>query len=40
MHEWLLPRASEARTRGRVIDVSVGMFVCLFVCLWTQKRAV
>ena len=33
----LLPRAREARTRGRVIGVSVG---CLFVCLWTQKRAV
>ena len=34
-------RAREARTRGRVIGVSVGcLFVCLFVCLWTQKRAV
>ena len=28
-----LPRAREARTRGRVIGVSVGcVFVCLFVC--------
>ena len=26
---WLLPRAREARTRGRVIGVSVG---CVFVC--------
>ena len=23
-----------ARTRGRVISVSVGMFVCLFLCLF------
>ena len=28
----LLPHAREARTRGRVIGVSVGCFCCVFVC--------
>ena len=31
----LLPRAREARTRGRVIGVSVG---CLFVCLFVDTK--
>ena len=29
---YLLPRARGVHTRGRVIGVSVGMFICLFVC--------
>ena len=33
MLDYLLPRAREARTRGRVIGVSVGcLFVCVCVC--------
>ena len=31
----LLPRAREARTRGRVIGVSVG---CLFVCVFVDTK--
>ena len=32
----LLTRALEARTRGKVIGVSVGMFVC--VCLFVDTK--
>ena len=34
-NKYLLPRAREARTRGRVIGVSVG---CLFVCLFVDTK--
>ena len=33
----LLPRARQARTRGRVIGVSVGMCVCVCVCVCGHK---